>query len=122
MLLLERYLQSIQIRSLKDLFKACDAIVFSKTKDHKFIFLKGSEPKGLVPDKKRTKGRPYIKNGRRLYDVVVDMYELPHIISGDNDPADVWVVDSLEQAQQQLDSMIRFGARQFNPKILKKKR
>lgn len=121
MLILEKYLTSIQINTLQDLFKACDALVFSKTKDHKFIFLKGNEPKNLVADKKRKKGYPYIKNGRRLYDVIVDMYELLDIKAGDNKPADIWIVDDLDQAQYQLDRMISAGARQFNPKILRKK-
>jgi len=45
------------------------------------------------------------------------MYEHKTIKAGDGDFADIWVVDSLEQAQQQLDIMIKYGAKQFFPKI-----
>ena len=67
------------------LFKSCDAVVFSKTRDHKFIFLKENKPKNITPDKLRMKGKPYIKGRVKIYDVVVDMYEHNHIKSGDGD-------------------------------------
>ncbi len=104
------------------LFKSCDAVVFSKTRDHKFIFLKENKPKNITPDKLRMKGKPYIKGRVKIYDVVVDMYEHNHIKSGDGDLADLWIVDSLDQAQQQLDLMIKAGAKQFLLKILKTKK
>ena len=45
------------------------------------------------------------------------MYELPSIIAKDNDYADIWIVDNLQQAQHQLDIIINFGAKQFRPFI-----
>ncbi len=101
------------------LFKLCDAVVFSKKRDHKFIFLKENKPKDITPDKLRTKGKVYIKDHVRLYNVIVDMYEHKSIKSGDGDLADIWVVGNLNQAQKQLDIMIKSGAKQFLPKILK---
>ena len=103
--------------TLKHLFQSCDATVVSKKKDTKFIFLKINQPNNITHDKLRFKGKQYIKNGHKLYHVIVDMYEHNTIISGDGDFADIWVVDSLEQAQEQLDIMIQFGAKQFSSKI-----
>ena len=103
--------------TLNDLFNTCDATVASKKGDTKFIFLKENKPNNITHDKLRFKGKQYIKNNRKLYHVIVDMYEHNTIISGDRDFADIWVVDSLEQAQQQLDIMIKFGAKQFESKI-----
>jgi hypothetical protein len=40
---------------------------------------------------------------KKIYDVVVDMYEHKTEVDATGDPADIWVVDSLEQAQEQLD-------------------
>ena len=111
-----------KVTSYKDLFKICDAVVYSpQGRDHKFIFLKSNTPSNITPDKLRTKGRPYIKGGKRIYDVVVDMYEIRNVMGGDGMPVDIWVVDNLKQAQHQLDKMIRAGAKQFHPKILIKK-
>jgi len=103
--------------NIDDLFMYCDATVESKKKDTKFIFLKSNKPSNITHDKLRFKGKQYIKNNRKLYHVVVDMYEHNTIISGDGDFADIWVVDSIEQAQKQLDIMIKFGAKQFAPRI-----
>jgi hypothetical protein len=110
------------VRDLKDLVKNCDALVYSFKKDHKFIFLKGNEPSNITPDPLRKKGRPYIKNGQRLYDVIVYMYEVKSILAGDKKPADVWVVDSLKQAQDQLQKIISSGADQFKSKIIVNRR
>jgi len=43
------------------------------------------------------------KEKRKIYDVVVDMYEHETDIDATGNPVDIWVVDSLEQAQEQLD-------------------
>lgn len=94
-----------------------DAIVISSKGDPKYIFIKGKEPPGLIPDSKRYKNKMYIKNNRKIYPVIVDMFEHPFIKSKDNALADIWVVDNLEQAQKQLDLMIQSGAKQFSPKI-----
>jgi len=96
-----------------------DALVYSQKKDHKYIYLKDNPniPKDLIPDKKRFKNQMYRKNNRNIYPVIVDMFEHPTIKSGDGDLADIWIVDSLEQAQKQLDLMVKYGARQFEPKI-----
>jgi len=40
---------------------------------------------------------------QEIYDVVVDMYEHKTDVDITGDPVDIWVVDSLEQAQKQLD-------------------
>lgn len=96
---------------------SADATVISSKGDTKYIFIKGNEPKNIIPDSKRFKGKMYSKNGRKIYPVIVDMFEHPTIKSGDNDLADIWVVDNLEQAQKQLDLIIKYGAKQFNPKI-----
>lgn len=98
--------------------KNCDALVFSRKKDHKFVFIKGNEPSNMTPDPLRQKGKPYIKNGIKIYDVIVEMYEMKNILAGDKMPADVWVVDDLKQAQLQLDKIITSGARQFMPKLI----
>jgi hypothetical protein len=45
------------------------------------------------------------------------MIEHPTIKAGDGDLADIWVVDNLKQAQEQLDIMIKKGAKQFKSKI-----
>src|SRR6056297_1996000 len=95
-----------------------DATVISKKGDHKFIFLKENKPNNLNPDpKNRVKGEWYIRNNRKIYPVIVDMFEHPTIISRDNDFADIWIVDSLNQAQKQLDLIIKHGAKQFYPQI-----
>ena len=95
-----------------------DAIVISKKGDYKYIFIKGNEPDNLKPDPKgRTKNKFYIRNNRKIYPVIVDMYEHPTIKSKDGDLADIWVVDSLEQAQEQLNLIIKYGAKQFESKI-----
>jgi hypothetical protein len=110
------------INNMNMLLKSCDAIVVSKTGDHKYIFLKTNMPEDIIEDEKgRKAGTEYIKNGRKIYNVVVDMYELPTVKSGDGDYADIWVVDDLKQAQHQLDIIIRAGAKQFLPKVVKKK-
>ena len=106
------------IRNLKDLIKNCDALVYSNTKDHKFIFLKGNEPSNITPDSLRKKGKPYIKNSKKIYDVVVDMYEMKGVLAGDKMPADIWVVNDLKEGQLQLDKMIASGAQQFKSKII----
>jgi len=95
-----------------------DAVVVSKKGDYKYIFLKRNKPKNLLPDPKgRMKNKFYTRNNRRIYPVIVDMYEHPNIKSGDGDLADIWVVDNLQQAQKQLDLMIKYGAKQFESKI-----
>jgi hypothetical protein len=96
-----------------------DALVYSNKKDHKYIFLKSNPniPKDLIPDKKRFKGQMYRLKNRDIYPVIVDMFEHPTIKSGDGDLADIWIVDDLEQAQKQLDLIIKYGAEQFENKI-----
>jgi len=105
-------------RNLIDLMKDCDAIVYSNKKDHKLIFLKGNEPSNISPDRLRRKGRPYVKSGRRLYDVIVDMYEIKNIKAGDGKPVDIWIVDDFKQGQDQLNKIISGGAEQFKSKII----
>lgn len=106
------------IKTLKQLEERCDAKVISKFGDHKYIFLNSNKPDNLIPDSKnRKKNNYYIKDDKKLYYVVVDMYELPSIIMRDKDYADIWVVDNLQQAQEQLDIIIKFGAKQFQPYI-----
>lgn len=119
---LDHIYEAVEIKSYKDLFEICDAIVYSAQKrDHKFIFLKDNAPPNITPDKFRKKGKPYIKNGRRVYDVVVDMYEMKDVKGGDGMPADIWMVANLKEAQHQLDKIMGAGAKQFHPKILVKK-
>ena len=43
------------------------------------------------------------KERTKIYDVVVDMYEHKTEVDATGDPVDVWVVDNLEQAQEQLN-------------------
>jgi hypothetical protein len=45
------------------------------------------------------------------------MFEHPKIKSKDGDLADIWIVDDLKQAQDQVDLMIKYGAKQFKRKI-----
>ena len=56
----------------------------------------------LIPDKLRVKGEPYIKEGKVVYDVLVDMYEHPTRKDKTGDLVDIWVVDDLAQAKAQL--------------------
>ena len=106
------------IKTLKDLEEKCNAKVVSKFGDHKYIFLSSNKPDNLIPDSKnRKKNNYYIKDNKKLYYVVVDMYELPSIMMRDKDYADIWIVDNLKQAQEQLDIIIKFGAKQFQPYI-----
>lgn len=104
---------------LDQLKKSADAMVVSSKQDHKFIFLKNNPklPSNLIPDKKRHKNKMYKKGNTNIYFVIVDMFEHPTIKAGDGDLADIWVVDNLKQAQEQLDIMIKRGAKQFKFKI-----
>jgi hypothetical protein len=122
---LDKYLSEIQkvknnklfVESINTNIKA-DAVVMSRKGDYKYIFIKGNQPDNLKPDPKgRLKNRIYYKNNKMIYPVIVDMFEHPSIKSDDGDFADIWVVDDLEQAQKQLDLMIKYGARQFYHKI-----
>ena len=106
------------VNNLKEVIKICDAVVYSNRKDHKFIFLNGNEPSNITSDSLRKKGKPYIKGGRKIYDVIVDMYEIKNILAGDRKPVDIWVVDDLKQAQKQLQLIISSGARQFKSNII----
>ncbi len=97
-----------------------DAIVISKKGDHKYIFLKKNKPNNLKLDPKgRIKGEWYIRNNIKIYPVIVDMFEHPTIKSQDKDFADIWIVDDLNQAQKQLDLMIKHGTKKFFPQIKK---
>ena len=60
---------------------------------------------GLKPDKLRIKGEPYIKKGKKIYDVLVDMYEHPTRRDRTGDLVDIWVVDNLAQANAQLGAI-----------------
>ena len=77
----------------------------------------------LIPDSKRVKGEPYIKDGKKIYDVLVDMYEHPTRRDKTGDLVDIWVVDNLKQAHAQL-AAIKKGAgkgTKFSNKIVKYK-
>jgi len=49
-------------------------------------------------------GRDFYEYGRpqKIYDVVVDMYEHKTIKDKTGDPRDIWIVDDLDQAEEQL--------------------
>ena len=53
------------------------------------------------------------KERTKIYDVIVDMYEHKTEVDATGDPVDVWVVDNLEQAQEQLN-LIKDGGRGKN--------
>jgi hypothetical protein len=79
--------------------------------------------KELIPDKLRTKGEPYLKGGKKIYDVLVDMYEHPTRRDKTGDPVDIWVVDKLSEAKDQL-AAIKAGrgkGTKFADKIVKHK-
>jgi hypothetical protein len=67
----------------------------------------------------------YAKNGQQtpLYQVKVDMYEHQGRRSKDGDPADIWVVKDLKEANEQLQAMKEGpgGAVNFANKIVKNK-
>ena len=78
------------------------------------IVLKVVGPKGEIKDAKDLlnehykKKPPTIKKGRvgkPIYEVKVDMFEHPTLKSGDGEPADVWVVNSLAEAKAQLKAI-----------------
>ena len=95
-----------------------DAMVISLKNDHKYIFLKDNKPKNLKNDpKNRIKGQWYIKDNRKIYPVIVEMYEHEFLKGKDNDFLDIWIVDNLNQAQEQLDLLVKYGAKQFKKKI-----
>jgi len=79
-----------------------DYIVRHKDGDDKFIFLPSNKPDFLIPDNKgRVKGHEYIKNGRKIYDVKVDMYEPSnHGIFPKSKAPDIWVGDISEVIEQ----------------------
>jgi len=108
-----KYLTEVINRNIKS-----DAVVISKKGDYKYIFLKSNRPTNLLPDPRgRIKGQMYTKKNRKIYPVIVDMFEHPKIKSKDGDLADIWIVDDLKQAQDQVDLMIKYGAKQFKRKI-----
>ena len=53
------------------------------------------------------------KEKTKIYDVVVDMYEHKTEVDANGDPANIWVVDNLAQAQEQLN-LIKDGGRGKN--------
>jgi len=77
----------------------------------------------LIPDSKRVKGEPYIKDGKKIYDVLVDMYEHPTRRDKTGDLVDIWVVDNLEQARAQLAAIKKGVGKgtKFANKIVKHK-
>ena len=113
------YEYAMKSNKFDQLKKSADAMVISSKQDHKFIFLKNNSklPSNLIPDKKRFKNKMYRKGNIDIYFVIVDMFEHPTIKAGDGDLADIWVVDNLKQAQEQLDIMVKRGAKQFKSKI-----
>jgi hypothetical protein len=56
-------------------------------------------------DKSRTKGSQYIKQGRVIYDVFVDFKRHPFLKSIDGEHIDVWIIDSPEDLEKQLDTI-----------------
>ena len=89
---------------VRPLYQACDFVVIHDQDDHKYVFLPENKPSELRPDPKgRKKGRPYIKGGKKIYDVLIDMFESP-IKGPDGDFADIWVGTKTD-AQKQLDAI-----------------
>jgi hypothetical protein len=69
------------------------AVVPHAKGDHKLVFDVAHAPADLRPDPaNREKGKPYVKNGNRIYDVELKMMEHPTLKSPDGDPLDVWVI------------------------------
>jgi len=88
----------------RKLYENCDFVVLHDKEDHKYGFLPEHKPGGLIKDSKRTKGKPYVKNGETIYNVVIDMYEDPRFKDPEGDLADIWV-GTREEAEKQLEEI-----------------
>ena len=86
------------------LYENCDFVVLHDKEDHKYGFLPEHKPGGLIKDSKRTKGKPYVKDGKTIYNVVIDMYEDPRFKDPEGDLADIWV-GTREEAEKQLEEI-----------------
>ncbi|MDD3481265.1 MAG: type IV secretion system DNA-binding domain-containing protein [Patescibacteria group bacterium] len=77
----------------KELEETADYIIRHADGDNKYAFLPANKPAGLKPDEKgRKKGAEYKKNGKKIYDVKVDMYEPKDSTGfGEGKAPDVWV-------------------------------
>ncbi len=87
---------------IAELEKSADYIVRHKDKDDKYVFLPDNKPEGLIPDKRgRQKGNNYKKNGQKIYEVKISMYEpREHDLFGDGRAPDVWVGTTAEMIDQ----------------------
>jgi len=92
---------------LKFLQKGSDYIVKHQDGDNKYVFLPENKPVDIVPDPKgRMKGSEYKKDGKKIYDVKIDMYEPSDSeqVFGKNNAPDIWV-GTLEEANAQLEAI-----------------
>lgn len=94
--------EEVQKHVIENLEKTADYIVRHKDGDNKYVFTAAKKPGGVIPDAKgRVKGTPYIKDGKKIYDVTIDMYEpKEYDLFPKNTAPDVWVGDVDEMLSQ----------------------
>jgi hypothetical protein len=107
MLCISSFIRRVAYKVVPTIYRMCDYVVLHDQEDHKYVFLPENKPPDLIPDKRgRKKGQPYIKNGQKIYDVVIDMYESTKFKDVTGDMADIWV-GTKEEAENQLRQIKR---------------
>ena len=117
----EFYFEGAEMYDDNLLAESSIAIIEAKD-DPKYIFLSKDRPyfgKSIRKDDKdgkRVKGQTYTKTdraGNTLFelDIVGDFYEHVGLKSGDGKPADLIFVDSMEEAEAQMDAYVRSGSK-----------
>lgn len=92
----------IDLRSQEGVY----AVVPHRKNDHKLVYMRKDAPKDLIVDPKgRRKWSEYKKNGMKIYDVHLDYAEHPALKSADGKPLDVWIIDSPEDLDRQLQAI-----------------
>lgn len=96
---------------LDELEQTADYIVRHEKGDNKFVFLPENKPQNIIPDPKgRQKGHDYVKNGKTIYRVKIDMYEpkdTEKIFKKDHGP-DIWV-GTQDELLDQMDAITAGG-------------
>jgi hypothetical protein len=82
--------------------KSADYIVRHKDHDDKYVFLPENKPTGVIPDKRgRQKGNNYKKNGQKIYEVKINMFEpKEHALFGEAKAPDIWVGTAMDLVEQ----------------------
>lgn len=87
---------------IAELENTADYIVRHKDRDDKYVYLPEHKPEGVIPDKRgRQKGNNYKKNGQKIYEVKISMFEPgEHALFGEGKAPDIWVGTAREMVEQ----------------------